>query len=298
MKKMFVLMMTLVSVIAFSQVAEAKRFGFGKSFGYSKQMKPQQYNQRPAYQSGQRATSPSARPSSGASKWLGPLAGIAAGGLLAAMLFGDGFSGIQPFDILVFILIAMLLMSMLRRRQSFNQMNYARQNDNVSDEVQQSLADWQTRQNMDQPATVASNGSIIGSALSQNAQVLQEQPDWFDHEGFIENAKQHFVMVQNAWDAQDVTEIRAYCTAELTQALEAEMASVDMVGNFTQVDELRAELIETANDGEYFIASVRFSGFIIEERGGFAHAFNEVWHIRRLLVGEGDWQIAGIQQVS
>lgn len=298
MKKTFVLMMTLVSVIAFSQVAEAKRFGFGKSFGYSKQMKPQQYNQRPSYGSGQRATSPSSAPRSGASRWLGPLAGIAAGGLLAALLFGDGFHGIQPFDILVFILIAVLLMSLLRRRQSSLETVNVRRNEGVLDEGQQNAADWQSRQGVNPQSIAGSSGSMIGSALSQNAQVLQEQPDWFDHESFIENAKQHFVTIQKAWDAQDITEIRAYCTEELFQALEAEMASVDRVENFTQVDEIRAELLETAIDGEYFIASVRFSGFIVEEKGGFAHAFNEVWHIRRLLVGEGDWQIAGIQQVS
>jgi predicted lipid-binding transport protein (Tim44 family) len=38
---------------------------------------------------------------SGASRWLGPLAGLAAGGLLASMFMGDGFQGMQIMDFLI-----------------------------------------------------------------------------------------------------------------------------------------------------------------------------------------------------
>lgn len=300
MKKTLVLMMTLVSFLAFTQVAEAKRFGFGGNFGYSKKMAPQQYNKRPSSSNTQQTKPQQApygqRPSTGASKWLGPLAGIAAGGLLAAMLFGDGFHGIQPFDILVFILIAMVLMSLFRRRPQPVHSSYQREYDEPT--YQSNHYEKSVHQEWQAPESTYQQGSIIGAALSENAQTVDEAPSWFDKDSFMENAKHHFVEVQKAWDAQDMTEIRAYCSPELALALESEMEGMDMAGNFTQVDELRADIVDMATESEYFIVSVRFSGFIIEEQGGFAHAFNEVWHIRRLLEGEGDWQIAGIQQVS
>lgn len=302
MKKTLVLIMTLVSFLAFAQVAEAKRFGFGGSYGYSKKIAPQQYSKRPAspsYQKSKPQTSSGQRPVSGASKWLGPLAGFAAGGLLAAMLFGDGFHGIQPFDILIFILIAFVLMSFLRRRQ---QSAYVSPYDQRSEESGQlsyrELYEQQFEQTPQTTPSHNSQGSMIGSAISDDAQSIEEIPGWFNKDDFLENAKHHFVEVQKAWDAQDLTEVRAYCAPELTDALEQDMQSVDMAANFTQVDELRADIADMVVDGKYFIVSVRFSGFIVEEQGGFAHAFNEIWHIRRLVEGEGDWQIAGIQQAS
>jgi predicted lipid-binding transport protein (Tim44 family) len=48
-------------------------------------------------------------PAGGASRWLGPLAGIAAGGLLASMFMGDGFQGMQIMDFLIMALIAFLV---------------------------------------------------------------------------------------------------------------------------------------------------------------------------------------------
>ena len=62
--------------------------------------------------------------------------------------------------------------------------------------------------------------------------------------------------------------------------------------------ELDAEIAAMAVDGEYFIVSIRFSGFIQEDAVKGAHAFNEIWHIRRLANDEGNWQVAGIQQVN
>jgi hypothetical protein len=61
---------------------------------------------------------------SGASRWLGPLAGLAAGGLLASMFMGDGFQGMQIMDFLIMALIAFLVFRFIaaRRRQQQPQM--------------------------------------------------------------------------------------------------------------------------------------------------------------------------------
>src|SRR5690606_19884623 len=103
----------------------AKRFGGGKSFGSapSHQTTQTRQAQRPDSAAPNSATSTAAAPAraaSGASRWLGPLAGIAAGGLLAAMLFGDGFEGLQLLDMLIFGLLAFVLFKlfMARRQQA------------------------------------------------------------------------------------------------------------------------------------------------------------------------------------
>ncbi|HBO8979610.1 TPA: hypothetical protein L5D12_002123, partial [Pseudomonas aeruginosa] len=72
--------------------ANAKRFGGGKSLGSAPSHQTRQA--QPATAPNATAAAPNAaRPAaaaSGASRWLGPLAGIAAGGLLASMFMGDG----------------------------------------------------------------------------------------------------------------------------------------------------------------------------------------------------------------
>jgi predicted lipid-binding transport protein (Tim44 family) len=61
----------------------------------------------------------------GASRWLGPLAGIAAGGLLASMFMGGGFQGMQIFDILIMAVIAFLVFRFIAARRRKQQEHMA-----------------------------------------------------------------------------------------------------------------------------------------------------------------------------
>lgn len=300
MKKTGFLFSLLFLLITVSHAAEAKRFGMGKSYGYSKQVAPKQYGQKaPAQKPSAPAAAGNAvkKPATGASRWLGPLAGLAAGGLLAAMLFGDGFQGIQLLDILLLALVAFLLFKLfVRRRQT--QPTYAGQEYQAGSQPDRFEAETHHRESRAPTVSPAQSqgGSIIGSGLSSEATAVHAAPEWFDADGFLEQAKHHFVAVQQAWDHMDLATLREYCTPELFAALEAEMAGMQPGENHTQVDTLYAEMADTALEGEYLMVSVYFSGFIIEEQNAQAHAFNEIWHIRRLAAGEGAWQIAGIQQ--
>src|SRR5690606_32662505 len=99
--------------------AEARRMGGGKSFGSAPMHKSQPaQRQQASQQATPRNQQQNPAATSGASRWLGPLAGIAAGGLLASMLFGDGFQGLQLFDILIFGLIAFVLFKLFSRRNA------------------------------------------------------------------------------------------------------------------------------------------------------------------------------------
>ncbi len=313
-------------MFTFSQVAEAKRFGGGKSFGYSKQVAPKSFNKSSQSNAAKKPAQPAAapagqagkaaKPASGASKWLGPLAGLAAGGLLAAMIFGDGFEGIQIMDILLFALIAFVLFKLFTSRarqqgayQSQHREAYQGQDQGYQPPPVEPKAEPQMRQATQSPQPAydpdAQSGSIFGADLedgmgqgvSENAKYLNEIPAWFDSEQFIEGAKSHFVTLQKAWDNVDLKEIESYCTTQLFSALQQELSGVQPGDNQTRVDTLDAEIAAMAVDGEFFVVSVRFSGFIEEGTAG-AHAFNEIWHIRRLASDEGNWLVAGIQQTN
>lgn len=306
-------------MFSFSQVAEAKRFGGGGSFGYQKKIAPKQPATAPKKttpDSAKTAPTSQTKPASGASKWLGPLAGIAAGGLLAAMLFGDGFEGIQLFDILLFALIAFVLFkifaSVARRNMAYqpaNEHSTYRQPQNEYSQPHENNAQRQAHESNQSSNHAAydanQQGSIIGSNLedglgqgaSEQAHYFDEIPAWFNAEQFVEGAKGHFMSLQKAWDNLEINEIESYCTPELFSALQQQMAEMQSGQNHTRVDELDAEIATMAIDGDYLVVSLRFTGFIEEDDSG-AHAFNEIWHIRRLANDEGDWRIAGIQQVN
>lgn len=284
------------------QTAEAKRFGGGGSFGQQKSM-PAQQRQAPSQkqQAAQtpRQTAAAGQAATGSAKWLGPLAGLAAGGFLAWMIFGEGFEGIQFFDVLLVALLIMGLMMFLRARQR-QQQDLAYQQDNQP----------QTRQSH-QPIYERSNNAssagndiaeplvpVIGSGLTDDAQHGVDAPDWFVEASFVEGAKQHFMAIQAAWDRGDAAEIESYCTPELFAELQNLMQQVQAGENHTEVDTLYTKVMDQSLENDYFVVSLGFSGFIKEDRDEPAHAFNEVWHIRRLAKGEGDWQIAGIQQLN
>lgn len=299
MKHLMKLCILSLSLLAFGlQVAEAKRFGGGKSFGYSKQIAPKQYKNTPpsAAKPAAGTAAQSGAKASGASRFLGPLAGLAAGGLLAAMLFGDGFEGLQIMDILIFVLIGSLIWMFLKRRRTPTTPGFMG-TPSGSAPVQTRVATPPPTEPMASSAgSSSSEGSLIGSAVSDDAEPQLVAPAWFDEAVFIEGAKGHFVAVQKAWDALDATELASYCTPELYSALQHEMADLTPGSNHTEVDELYAETASMAMDGDYFVVSVRFSGFIKENAEADAHAFSEIWHIRRLAQGSGNWEISGIQQ--
>ncbi|BBP44895.1 hypothetical protein THMIRHAS_02680 [Thiosulfatimonas sediminis] len=312
---LFIALFTLL--FAFSQVAEAKRMGGGGSFGYNKQVAPKSFSQKsnttdskssstaPAAGAGAAAAGSTAA-KSGASKWLGPLAGLAVGGLLAAMLFGDGFEGIQIMDILLFALIAFILFKLFMRKKQQAQPQPAYETYQREQYEPQQASPQPQAVSVQQRETSAAydpnaTGSIIGSGLSgeapsEMAQTVTQTPDWFNEDGFKQAATEHFIALQKAWDNVDLAALQDYCAPALYQALAADLQGVAVGDNQTRVDAVSAEIVDKVIEDNYFIVSVRYSGFIEEDANEGAHAFSEIWHIRRLQEGEGNWQVAGIQQ--
>ncbi|MCP3867665.1 MAG: Tim44 domain-containing protein [Gammaproteobacteria bacterium] len=265
-----------LSVVPFDD-AQAKRFGFGKSMG-------KQYNSsRTTKPAGQQSTSTAAQTgarTSGASRWLGPLAGLAAGGLLASLFFGDAFEGFQIMDFLLIAGLVFVGLAMFRayRARSAPQMGTA------------------GGPPIGSPGGMAAGFDAGGSSDAGDTANFQT-PDWFDEDGFVKGAKTHFIRLQAAWDKGDLKDIAEYTTPEFYGELHAERLSTGEQRSFTEVVTLEAEMLSVQRDGDQAVASVRFSGLIREELEGPANDFSEVWHVvHDWNSSEGDWFIAGIQQ--
>lgn len=285
MKTLLTFMVALIAVSLLTiQDAEAKRLGGSSNLGRQTTM-PRQAPApaAPAAQAqGQRAAQPAA---GGVSRWLGPLAGLAAGGLLAALFFGGAFNGLAAMDWLLIAALAIggyfLWRTMRRRAPAPTPVTSAGR-----------VAPGYGAMGGFTPAAAEPAPVAAGAALD-------EAPAWFDGPAFAEGAKAHFIRLQAAWDQADWQHIRTYTTPPLFAELQQEHGRSASPGQYTEVVTLKAELLQVQREGDLVLASVRFSGLIREEADGPARPFDEVWHVQHPWASrDGDWLIAGIQQVG
>ncbi|MEJ1397224.1 MAG: TIM44-like domain-containing protein [Candidatus Sedimenticola sp. (ex Thyasira tokunagai)] len=295
----FLTLLTLVcSTIFFAmmplQDAEAKRFGFGKSFGkqssWSRKAAPSRSTTTTSTGK-QGAASAGAPRTSGASRWLGPLAGLAAGGLLASLFFGDAFDGIQPMDILLILGVVMAGMMLMRAlaRKKLQAAAGPVMSDNTAFRNNSFDHGGDARFSEEE-------GAAPGAGMDDVAP--HDAPSWFAREEFIKGAKTHFIRLQAAWDKDDFKDIAEYTTPELYAEIQAERLSRGAERHFTEVVTLNADLEGVEREDDKVVASVRFSGLIREGEGSDAEEFVELWHVvHPWESATGDWHIAGIQQV-
>lgn len=279
--------------------ADARRFGGGKSFGKQRQSlnlnrQQQQAAPKQPQQSGQQQAAPGSAASGGAGKWLGPLAGLAAGGLLASLLMGDAFDGINMMDILILIGLAAAIFFIIRalRKGSGKPM---------SRPMQYSSAGASGGMPSYQPSTATSVGNTGNYDNSQSAQTATASaaPADFDEASFLEQARRSFVSLQAANDARDLEDIRAYTTPELFAALSQQMNEHGDASQQTDVLFVNATLLDVTTENNLAIASVRFTGELREAPNAQIEAFDEIWHVEKDLAdSRSTWLIAGIQQTA
>ena len=281
MQKLFLLsMITILSLGLFApDDADARRFGSGRSFGKSFDYAPRAVPRAPqGAPMGRQAAGTSQTRPTGASRWLGPFAGLAAGGLLAALLFGDAFEGLQIFDVLMLAALAfggIMLFKAMRRRSAAPSHRYAAAGPSGGFRIPE-----------------------IGEALAGGAAGSEpvSPPSWFDAAEFIGGAKGHFRRLQEAWDQGDLAAIRDYCTPELFADLAREREALPG-RQWTEVVALDVQFLGVAYEADKVFAGVRFSGLIKEDAGGHPKPFDETWHVQHAAgTPKGDWHVAGIQQ--
>lgn len=311
------LAITLVStltMLTMSFDAEARRMGGGGSFGRQssnilqqrKAVTPpaartqsQQTAPTSAARQGQTAGTPAR---SAASRWFGPIAGIAAGLGIAALLSSLGLGAAAAEFIGTLLLIAIVVFAVLflvRRLRGSQQpaMQAAHHGQGAQPMQQQAHPAPQDAR----PAAQSPNLTAVHPAVSNTvaADDVTQNERWFipadfDTQTFLKHAKQHFIDLQAAWDKNDLPLMREFMTDDLVSALEAPLAAREPGGK-TEVILLNAHLlgIEKIDDGN--MASVRFSGMLKDDSGPEAYRFEEVWNF--LKPANGGWVLAGIQQI-
>jgi predicted lipid-binding transport protein (Tim44 family) len=274
----------IVSLIALSfgaaivaDEAEGARLGGGRSLGAQRQATP------PPKQ----ATAPSQQPPatapqpSGPGRWLGPLAGLAAG-LGLGWLFAQGGFG-AAFGVLIMALLAGAVVLaparfFPRARSQRSALQYA----GFGDETVAAPP----------PSQLPGDAGVRPDFRSQ---FVPNVPAGFDVEGFLKEARRNFLRLQDANDRGDLIRLRQVTTQEMFDALQGDSRGRPR-GQQTDVVRLNASLLELVTEGELHWASVRFSGSIREEANSAAEPFEEIWNLCKPVNGSSGWLLAGIQQ--
>jgi len=278
--KRFALFLTIVltSLSLLATNAEAKRFGGGGSFGKQRTMSAPAQKSADATPA-QAAPAQTAAPAKPGNKWLGPLAGIAAGLGLAALFshFGLGEGMGMLLMIILGAVAVFFVISMLRKKQQ-PAMQYAGAG-----------APYGGSQ---QPAAQPLMGGASGAAPAAAANI----PADFPVESFLRGAKTTFIRLQAANDRKDLNDIREYTTPEMFAEVSMQMQERGDAAQKTDVVSINTDLLEVATEGDLAIASVRMSGQL-RENNGAAESFDEIWHVQKNLKdNKSVWLLAGIQQ--
>jgi predicted lipid-binding transport protein (Tim44 family) len=307
-------MVGLISVGTLASLdAEAKRMGGGRSMGRQSNItQPHQQtapspspSQSPgapsqAMQQQRPATpppTPAAQPNR--SRWLGPIAGLAAGLGIAALLshfgLGEAFAGMMA-NLIVVALIAFVAIWLIRkflgRKRNAQTPAYAGGSP--------TLNAGGTGYSQEPRYTAPPAGSYLepqGNPLTTpEIAATPVVPAGFDTEAFLRNAKVYFVRLQAAWDAGNMDDIREFTTPEMFAEVKIDLSGRGADKNQTDVVKLDADLLGVEDRGSEYLASVRFHGLIRETSGSAAEPFEEIWNLSKRN-NEG-WLLAGIQQVN
>ena len=268
--------------------AEAKRFGSGKPAGMQRQATPAPTAPaqagKPAAPAAAGAPAAAAKPA-GMSRFLGPLAGLAAGLGIAALLshFGMGEGMANMLLILALVGIAFFAVRwLMRKRTPEAGMQYAGAGPGNAAPANLTPAQFE--------ASGISAGATAAGATARNI------PADFDVDGFLRQAKLNFVRLQAANDRGDMDDVREFTAPELFAEIKMQYQERGSKAQETDVMQLNAELLEVVTEGNRHIASVHFSGQLREDNAA-PEAFAETWHLVKPVDGSRGWNVAGIQQV-
>jgi len=282
MQRFLSIALALCVGLTLSLDANAKRFGGGKSSGsapihQTRQATPTTPAAAPAAAPGRAAPA-----ASGASRWLGPLAGLAAGGLLASMFMGDGFEGFQIMDFLIVALIAFLVFRFIAARRRQQQPQVAMPGHSPMQ-----------REAHNQPAQPSVFG---GSAAPAAAAPVINAPAWFNEQSFLAAARNHFQSLQQHWDANEMDKITEFVTPQMLEFLKRERAELGDGFQSTYIDNLEVQLDGIDDRADRTDATLTFRGVSKNSRFDQGEAFSESWHMVRAPGENQPWLVAGIRQ--
>ena len=300
MTRTFMLAVAAVLLVALAAAgdAEAKRLGGGRSLGAQRQsVAPPAASTGPAAnpvmpaQPGAAApnAAPAAAAPSGASRWLGPIAGIAAGLGLAALLshFGlpEGFASFLLLGLLVVGTVIAFRMMAARRAAAAGPASYAR-------------VATAGRTPTSEMAPLANVEPVLSPPpVAPSTNFAKRVPAGFDAALFLREAKLQFRRLQAAWDAGDRSAFADVMTPEMAADIGRELDERGM-HHATEVVSLDAEVLEVTTEAGRHWASVRFTGLVREDAATEPTSLDEIWNLSKPDDGSSGWLLAGIRQTA
>lgn len=313
-KQLIPVLAVLIAVIAATGAAEAARMGGGRNMGIQRQSiappaarAPTAVTPAPGAAAqpvmpaqpgavAPRAAAPAAVPATpaprtGMSRFLGPIAGIAAGLGLAALLSHFGLpEGFGSFLLLALLAVAVVfIVRAFLARRSQGAMQYAgvpAAGPRDAPIAARSESAWGGPERVE---------PVLGSKDIAAPGTARALPPGFDREAFLRQARMQFNQLQRAWDTAD----RAALADVMTPAMFDEV-SRDLVARNThtptEVVRLDAEVLEVATEGKEHWASVQFTGLLREDGAATPKPFDETWNLSKPVDGSSGWLLAGIQQ--
>lgn len=305
---------------------QAKRLGGGKSAGLQRNMpartapdappaKPAQAQQ--AAPTNAAAAAPGAAAAAPKRNWMGPIAGLAAGLGLAALMshlgLGEGLANFLMIALLAVAAVFVLRLLMRRFAGGGMARTPALAGAGAGAAAGAAPSPWSPVQRIDpqpladtplQRSTLGSAPSFDSPATSGGAHAAEPPagaafvPAAFDAEGFARTAKMIFIRLQTAHDTADLDDLKRFTTPELFASLRLDIQERGPAPQSTDVLKVDAEVLDVADEAERQVVSVRFQGQVLEDKQGAPTDFNEVWHLVKPHDDSRSWAIAGIEQMA
>ncbi|MCL9783088.1 TIM44-like domain-containing protein [Vibrio sp. S4M6] len=291
MKRFLSLVAILMVTVVTAQVAEAKKFGGGRSFGKSFKTAPAPKQQNMNTNSIGKNQAGKAQGSSKKGLMGGILGGLLAGGLLAAM-FGGAFDGIQFMDILILGVIAFIIFKLVRGMLGAKQgsINQHRQQPAYGG-AHEPKTEPVNERNFEQ----AGGGNTSTGQFGSVNDVPHNFPPGFDQVSFVDGAREHYRILQGAWNFNQLDKIEEYVSASLFADLKEERAKLQGEQH-TDVMYVDAEIVRAEFDAQKAQISLQFSGRYKDPVENVEEDIKDLWHLERdLTTPNAPWLIVGIQ---
>ena len=308
-------MVAAFAVATLPQDAQAKRLGSGKSTGMQRDMPARTAPDAPAGKPAAPAQATPQQGSPGAAaaaapkrSWMGPLAGLAAGLGIAALMshlgLGEGMGNILMFALLA--IAAFFVIRLIMRRFAPQAAPAAMRYSAGGPGGSATQVAWPAAGSAGSAAALPAEAAATPAALtdapatepSKPAVAKAFVPASFDHESFARAAKLIFIRLQAANDAGDLEDLRSFTTPEMFAEARLAIQERGEIKQHTDVQRVEVQVLDVAQEDQRQVVSVRFHGELREEAGAALVAFNEVWHLVKPLDDSRSWAVAGIEQLN
>ncbi len=287
------------AVLLTAEPATARRLGGGGSLGIQRQSVAPRPPSAPSGAAAQPvmpaqpgaaakpAVTPTSAASSGMSRWLGPIAGLAAGLGLAALFAHLGL----PEGLGSVLLLALGVLAAV----AIARVLFARKPAGAMPSYAGALEPRSAPATYPEPAPAPNPASepVMPDPMPQ----VRPLPAGFDAESFAREAKIQFNRLQAAYDAGDRQTMARVMTPEMFAEVSRQLTSRGD-HRATEVVSLNAGVLEVTTEGANHWASVRYTGLVREDGEAAPKPIDEVWNLTKPVDGSSGWLLAGIQQTA